>query len=57
MVILYYRSPYLRRVLSTNKKKNDGTLTRIELPNILPETFHKILRFVLNNLLGFYEMK
>src|SRR5438046_4876918 len=26
MVILYYRSPYLRRILSTNKKKNDGTL-------------------------------
>ncbi|POG63794.1 hypothetical protein GLOIN_2v1682430, partial [Rhizophagus irregularis DAOM 181602=DAOM 197198] len=25
MVILNYRSPYLRRVLSTNKKKNDGT--------------------------------
>ena len=28
MVILYYRSPYLRRILSTNKKKNDGTLTQ-----------------------------
>ena len=25
MVILYYRSPYLRRILSTNKKKNDGS--------------------------------
>ena len=43
MVILNYRSPYLRRILSTNKKNNDGTLTHIKLPNILPETFHVIL--------------
>ncbi|PKB98896.1 hypothetical protein RhiirA5_430624 [Rhizophagus irregularis] len=27
MVILNYRSPYLRRILSTNKKKSDETLT------------------------------
>ena len=43
MVILYYRSPYLRRVLSTIKKKNDGTLIHIKLPNILPEIFQIIL--------------
>ncbi|POG81007.1 hypothetical protein GLOIN_2v1512245, partial [Rhizophagus irregularis DAOM 181602=DAOM 197198] len=34
MVILNYRSPYLRRILSTNKKKNDETLVHIKLPNI-----------------------
>ena len=44
MAILYYRSPYLRRILSTNKKKNDGTLAHIKLPNIMPETFQVILR-------------
>jgi len=44
MVILCYRSPYLQSILSTNKKKNDGTLTHIKLPNILPKTFHVILR-------------
>ncbi len=44
MVILYYRSPYLRRILSANKKKNDGTLVHIKLQNILPETFQIILR-------------
>ena len=44
MVILHYRSPYLRRILSTNKKKNDGTLTHVKLPNILPEIFQIILR-------------
>jgi hypothetical protein len=45
MVILYYRSPYLRRILLTNKKKNDGTLLHIKLPNILPENFHIILKY------------
>ena len=44
MVILNYRSPYLRRLLSTNKKKNDGILAHIKLPNILPETFQIIMR-------------
>jgi hypothetical protein len=43
MVILNYRSPYLRRILSTNKKKNDGTLAHVKLPNILPEIFQAIL--------------
>jgi hypothetical protein len=44
MVILNYRSPYLKRILSNNKKKNDGTLTHIKLPNILPEIFDIVLR-------------
>ena len=44
MVILNYRSTYLRRILSTNKRKNDGTLVHIKLPNISPEIFHIILR-------------
>ena len=44
MNILNYRSPYLRRILPTNKKKNDGILAHIKLPNILPEIFQIILR-------------
>ncbi|POG73441.1 hypothetical protein GLOIN_2v1112457 [Rhizophagus irregularis DAOM 181602=DAOM 197198] len=44
MVILNYRSTYLQRILSTNKKKNDGTLVHIKLPNISPEIFQIILR-------------
>src|SRR5947199_10721175 len=44
MIILNYRSPYLRRILSANKKKNDGSLAHIKLQNILPETFQIILR-------------
>ncbi|GBC26866.2 carbohydrate-binding module family 13 protein [Rhizophagus irregularis DAOM 181602=DAOM 197198] len=46
MVILNYRSPYLRRILSTNKKKSDGTLVHIKLPNISPDTFQEILRYI-----------
>ena len=42
MVILCYRSPYLRRILST--RNNDGNLAHIKLPNISPETFQMILR-------------
>jgi hypothetical protein len=44
MIILNYRSPYLRRILSNNKKKNDDTLVHIKLSNIKPEIFHEILR-------------
>jgi hypothetical protein len=44
MVILYYRSPYLRRILSMNEKTNNGILAHIKLPNILPEIFQIILR-------------
>ena len=44
MVILNYRSSYLKRILSTNKKKNDETLVHIKLPNISPEIFQIILR-------------
>uniref|UniRef100_U9USC0 Kelch-like protein 17 n=1 Tax=Rhizophagus irregularis (strain DAOM 181602 / DAOM 197198 / MUCL 43194) TaxID=747089 RepID=U9USC0_RHIID len=55
MVILYYRSPYLQRILSTNKKKNDGTLTHIKLPNISPEIFHIILRYIYGGKLSLKE--
>ena len=44
MIILNYRSPYLRRILSTNKRKDDGNMVHIKLPNILPETFQTILK-------------
>ncbi|GBC08030.1 hypothetical protein RclHR1_07880004 [Rhizophagus clarus] len=55
MIILYYRSPYLQRILSTNKKKNDGTLTHIKLPNISPEIFQIILRFIYGGRLSLKE--
>ncbi|RIA96752.1 hypothetical protein C1645_871848 [Glomus cerebriforme] len=55
MVILNYRSPFLRRILSTNKKKNDGTLTNIKLPNILPESFQIVLRYIYGGRLSLEE--
>ncbi|EXX69446.1 hypothetical protein RirG_096020 [Rhizophagus irregularis DAOM 197198w] len=55
MIILNYRSPYLRSKLSTNKKNNDGTLAHIELPNILPEIFEVILRYIYGGKLSLKE--
>jgi hypothetical protein len=43
MNILCYRSPYLRRILASNKKNNDNVLAHIKLPNISSETFQIIL--------------
>ena len=43
MNILCYRSPYLRRML-TSKKNNDGILAHIKLPNVSPEIFQIILK-------------
>jgi len=43
-IILYYRSPYLRRILASNKKTNNGNLSHIKLSNILPEIFQIILK-------------
>ncbi|UZO02475.1 uncharacterized protein OCT59_020955 [Rhizophagus irregularis] len=55
MVILNYRSDYLRRILSTNKKKNDETLVHIKLPNISPEIFQIILRYIYGGKLSLKE--
>ena len=44
MIILCYRSPYLRRTLASNERNNDGVLTQIKLPNISPEIFQIILK-------------
>ncbi|GES96377.1 carbohydrate-binding module family 13 protein [Rhizophagus clarus] len=55
MVILNYRSTYLQRILSTNKKKNGETLVHIKLPNILPENFQIILRYIYGGSLSLDE--
>ena len=45
MSILCYRSPYLRRALTSNKNQNkDNILAHIKLLNILPEVFQVILK-------------
>uniref|UniRef100_U9T7U1 Uncharacterized protein n=1 Tax=Rhizophagus irregularis (strain DAOM 181602 / DAOM 197198 / MUCL 43194) TaxID=747089 RepID=U9T7U1_RHIID len=55
MVILNYRSSYFRRILSTNKKKNDETLINIKLSNIKPEIFQLILRYIYGGSLSLEE--
>ena len=45
MNILCYHSPYLRRVLTSNKNRNNNIiLSHVKLPNISPEVFQIILR-------------
>ena len=44
MIILCYRSPFLRRNLASNKKNDDGVLAHIKLPNVSPEIFPTILK-------------
>ncbi|CAB4430236.1 unnamed protein product [Rhizophagus irregularis] len=55
MIILYYRSSYLQRILSTNKRKNDETLTHIKLPNISPKVFQIILRYIYSGRISLKE--
>ncbi|EXX75965.1 uncharacterized protein OCT59_001191 [Rhizophagus irregularis] len=57
MVILNYRSTYLRRILSTSvsRNNNDGSLTHIKLPNISPEIFEMVLRYIYGGRLSLEE--
>ncbi|PKY30394.1 hypothetical protein RhiirB3_486262 [Rhizophagus irregularis] len=43
MIILCYRSPFLRRTLSSNKKNGNSVLTHIKFSNISPEIFQIVL--------------
>jgi hypothetical protein len=43
-IILYYRSPFLRRTLSSNRKNDNGVLAHVRLSNISPEIFTIILK-------------
>ncbi|PKY55559.1 BTB-domain-containing protein [Rhizophagus irregularis] len=52
--ILCYRSPYLRQILSSNKE-NNNVLTRIKLPNVLPEIFQTILEYIYDGILSLNE--
>jgi hypothetical protein len=43
MIILCYRSPFLRRTLASNKNNYNGNLAHVKLSNISPEIFQNIL--------------
>ncbi|GBC10249.1 hypothetical protein RclHR1_09470009 [Rhizophagus clarus] len=48
--ILCHRSPYLRRTLASSKNRN--VLVNIKLPNISPEVFQIILRYIYGGILS-----
>ncbi|GBC27205.2 BTB/POZ protein [Rhizophagus irregularis DAOM 181602=DAOM 197198] len=50
-----HENQQLIAILSTNKKKNDGILTNIKLPNISPEFFHVLLRYIYGGKLSLEE--
>ncbi|CAB4412287.1 unnamed protein product [Rhizophagus irregularis] len=55
MNILCCRSPYLRRILASNKKNKDNVLAHIKLPNILPEVFQIILKYIYGGIISLNE--
>ncbi|GBC40648.2 BTB/POZ protein [Rhizophagus irregularis DAOM 181602=DAOM 197198] len=55
MIILRYRSPFLRRTLSSNKKNDNGDLTHIKLSNISPEIFQIILKYIYGGIISFND--
>ncbi|CAB4429978.1 unnamed protein product [Rhizophagus irregularis] len=57
MNILCHRSPYLRRALVSNNKKNnnDSVLSHTKLPNILPEIFQIVLKYIYGGILSLDE--
>ncbi|EXX72712.1 uncharacterized protein OCT59_025337 [Rhizophagus irregularis] len=56
MNILCYRSPYLRRILASNKKNNDNILAHIKLPKISPEIFQTILEYIYGGILSLNKL-
>ncbi|CAB4412222.1 unnamed protein product [Rhizophagus irregularis] len=52
MNILCYRSPYLRRIVASNKKNNDSVLAHIKLSNISPEIFQIFLEYIYGGILS-----
>jgi hypothetical protein len=44
MIILCYRSPFLRRTLASIKNNNSNSVAHVKLSNISPEIFQTILK-------------
>uniref|UniRef100_U9T4M1 BTB domain-containing protein n=1 Tax=Rhizophagus irregularis (strain DAOM 181602 / DAOM 197198 / MUCL 43194) TaxID=747089 RepID=U9T4M1_RHIID len=58
MIILCCRSPFLRRTLASNKNNNDNNiLTHIKLPNISPEIFIIILKYIYDGIISLNEQE
>ncbi|GBC03048.1 hypothetical protein RclHR1_04970002 [Rhizophagus clarus] len=57
MIILYYRSPFLRRTLPSNKKNDNDILAHIKLSNITPEIFQIILKYIYGGIISLNEQE
>ncbi|EXX68517.1 uncharacterized protein OCT59_029156 [Rhizophagus irregularis] len=57
MIILCYRSPFLRRTLSSNKKNDNSVLAHIKFSNISPEIFQIILRYIYGGIISLNEQE
>ncbi|EXX67514.1 uncharacterized protein OCT59_029210 [Rhizophagus irregularis] len=57
MIILCYRSPFLRRTLSSNKKNGNSVLTHIKFSNISPEIFQIVLRYIYGGVISLNEQE
>ncbi|GBC49110.2 BTB/POZ protein [Rhizophagus irregularis DAOM 181602=DAOM 197198] len=55
MIILRIRSPFLRRALTSEKKNDSNNLTHIKLPNISPETFQIILKYLYGGIFSLHD--
>ncbi|GBC00020.1 hypothetical protein RclHR1_03710004 [Rhizophagus clarus] len=50
--ILCCRSPFLQQTLASNKKSDNDDLSHIKLPNISPEIFQIVLRYIYGGVLS-----
>ncbi|GET64887.1 carbohydrate-binding module family 13 protein [Rhizophagus irregularis DAOM 181602=DAOM 197198] len=57
MIILCYRSPFLRRTLASNKKNDSHVYAHIKLSNISPETFQIILKYIYGGIISLNEQE
>ncbi|GBC45031.1 BTB/POZ protein [Rhizophagus irregularis DAOM 181602=DAOM 197198] len=57
MIVLCYRSPFLRRILAFNKKNDNGVLAHIKLSNISPEIFQIILKYIYGGIISLNEQE
>ncbi|PKK59634.1 POZ domain-containing protein [Rhizophagus irregularis] len=57
MIILCYRSPFLRRTLASNKKNDSRVYAHIKLSNISPETFQIILKYIYGGIISLNEQE
>ncbi|GBC40602.2 BTB/POZ protein [Rhizophagus irregularis DAOM 181602=DAOM 197198] len=57
MIILCYRSPFLRRTLTSSRNNNNEIVAHIKFPNITPEIFQIILNYIYGGIILLNEQE